>query len=531
MDLTEKGYKVVSASAAAIENIAEPMNKHHHRMMMEGSSQIHEGIDDFFDTLDSSTKGKIGWLFRGLKKINKGVQKIVKGSIESSYADSANSLAIIERGLSKKQTEFERYFEENGKEVHHNWAFSQDNRELIRQVADYVKQNTKELKDVEYHKLIQYMIAFAKVQKAARFRTWSIEKIPNTPQLTEGIVYLNRYCKFAVAIYGKLLVSFLIEKKWVKMFKSESDERILLNYCEIPQDYIIHSHIKSRRYFPGYAIIRHDELKSIILCIRGTMSVFDCITDIKGDYLQYNYLEVDDQGSTCNVITGQVHAGIFECALNIADETRHLVLKALDDNPEYELIICGHSLGAGTTSLLALIWKQDKEIMRRGFKALAYAPPPVVSPELNELLKDVLFSCVYGHDVVSRLSFGSLRDICEMVKFWSEFDGGEFSLKASNIASNAIYGGNISEDILVEIYKDLKTRLNNQKLEAPGNVLQIFFCEKHKDFNLLDTGDKYVHSYVYPQYYQEIIFSRTCFKDHFPNLYEDALKFISKNLT
>jgi hypothetical protein len=370
------------------------------------------------------------------------------------------------------------------------------------------------------------MIAFAKVQKAARFNTWTVEKEPLNERLLEGISYLNRYCKFAVGIYGKLLVSFLIEKKWLKIFKFESDEEILINYCGIQVENLIHTQIKSRKYFPGYVILRLPELKSIVLCIRGTMSVFDCITDIKGEYVQYNFL--DHSENPPKVITGLVHAGILECALNIANETKHLILEALENNPEYELVICGHSLGAGTTALLALLWKQDFEMVTQGFKALAYAPPPVLSEELNGLLKDVLFSCVYGHDVVSRLSFGSLRDVCEMVKFWKIYDGGEFGLKASNIASNAIYGGKISEQILIQIYDDLKQGLGNIKLEAPGNVLQIYFTEKHKDFALVNSGSRFVYSFVSPKFYKEIIFSRTCFKDHFPNLYEDALQEIMK---
>ena len=51
------------------------------------------------------------------------------------------------------------------------------------------------------------------------------------------------------------------------------------------------------------------------------------------------------------------------------------------------------------------------EIVRRGFRAYAYAPPAVVSENLNDYLKEYLMSCSFGNDIVTRMSFGTMRDI------------------------------------------------------------------------------------------------------------------------
>lgn len=524
MELREKGYKVVSASAAAIESLAKPAVKEHHKVLLEGSGQIHDGVDDFFDTMNESTKGRLSWFFRGMKKINHGVKRIVKESIKSSYVDTQNTLMIIEKGLSKQQDDFEQYFRENNRTVHHNWAFSKENREMIRELSDFIKDNTRELKNVPYHKIIQYFIAFGKIQKIARLRGWRLEKLELSPKLQSGLEGLNTFCKYAVGIYGKMLVNVIIKKKWLKIFASESDEQILQTYTNTLPQHLLYSHIQSKKYLPGYAIILNPSLSAVILVIRGTMSIFDCITDIRGEYIEYTYL---DPFTNNPVSKGQVHSGILTSAINLSDAIRSIILETLSNYPEYSLYICGHSLGAGTTALLSLLWLSDPEIMRKGFKSFAYAPPPVVSAELNVYLKDHLYSCVYGNDIVCRLSFGSLRDMCEMVKFWKEYDGGDCYLQACNIASNTLYGGHISEEILLEVYKEVRTRFVNKKLEPPGNVLQVYKEDVHKEKCLIGGEDKYLWAWVESTNYEEIVFSSSCLADHFPNLYEDGLKWIA----
>ena len=57
--MKEKGYKVVSASAATIENVAKPAVKHSHKIMIEGSRQIHSGVDNFLDSINESTNHKL----------------------------------------------------------------------------------------------------------------------------------------------------------------------------------------------------------------------------------------------------------------------------------------------------------------------------------------------------------------------------------------------------------------------------------------------------------------------------------------
>ena len=96
----------------------------------------------------------------------------------------------------------------------------------------------------------------------------------------------------------------------------------------------------------------------------------------------------------------------------------------------------------------------DKDLVTKGFKSLAYAPPSVVSEELNQYLKLFLFSAVFGNDLVPRLSFGAVRDLCEMVLFFHKKEKG---LKACEITSSFLYGRKIDELEMIQAYNEIKT--------------------------------------------------------------------------
>jgi Lipase (class 3) len=532
--MKQKGYKVVSASAAGIETVAKPAVKHSHKIMIEGSRQIHLSMENFLDSLDNSTKNKITWvtftqLFKGLKKVNRGFHSLVKQSITYNYQESIQTLQIIESGLNCHQNELEEYFRQNNIDVHENWAFSQENRETIRELTAFIKENTRDCKDIPYHRVWQYFIAFACIQKKARELIWRIKRLEMTPYLIDGVNDMKYFSRFAVGIYGKLLVSIIIEKKWTKIFKSESDEEILMRYAKFHSENLIYSHIKSKKYLPGHAIVRDPLRKALVLVIRGTMSVFDCMTDLKGDYSSYDYV---DPYSREVIASGLVHSGILTCAKNLNDEIKEKVLEYLKIWPDYTLYVVGHSLGAGASALLGLIWMSDPEIMTKGFKAIAYAPPAVVSSELNEYLKQNLFSCVYGNDLVSRLSFGAVRDLCEMILFFHSKEKTSDGPKASEITSNFLYRGKVEEQKYIQLYQELQASFKSYKLETPGNLYQMYNTEKHSDSCLLGESDSkstYVGSFVDPSYLSEIVFSKTMVNDHMPNFYEQALEYLASS--
>jgi hypothetical protein len=166
-------------------------------------------------------------------------------------------------------------------------------------------------------------------------------------------------------------------------------------------------------------IVADTEKKALVVIIRGTMSVFDCLTDLNGEYEDYTMRNYEN-GEVLAV--GKVHKGIMQGAVNISESAKPHVLAFLAEHPDYQLVITGHSLGGGSTGLLALYWYSDPDIMKYGFKAYALAPPCTNSQEFTPFLKTCCVSCAYGNDIVARVSLGTIRDLCEMLLAFERFD-------------------------------------------------------------------------------------------------------------
>uniref|UniRef100_A0A7N2MSD5 Fungal lipase-type domain-containing protein n=1 Tax=Quercus lobata TaxID=97700 RepID=A0A7N2MSD5_QUELO len=132
---------------------------------------------------------------------------------------------------------------------------------------------------------------------------------------------------------------------------------------------------------PGYYIGIDNCRKLVILGIRGTLTVYDLITDIvsSGD--------------------GEVTFEGYSTHFGTAEAARWLRL-------------VGHSLGGGTASLLAIMLRR-KSYMELGFSpyivsAVGFATPPCVSRELAENCSDFVTTVVMQDDIVPRLSAASL---------------------------------------------------------------------------------------------------------------------------
>lgn len=160
---------------------------------------------------------------------------------------------------------------------------------------------------------------------------------------------------------------------------------------------------------PVYYLSVCPERTAIVLAIRGTMSVSDCITDC-------NCKNVPFAGpglAPLDPTTHYVHAGMFQAALTMRREIyTDGLLELVTQNPSYQVVIVGHSLGAGTASVLTTVLLHDESFApyRDRLRCYAYAPPLVMSPALctSPLVLNAITAVVWRHDIVSRLSMANL---------------------------------------------------------------------------------------------------------------------------
>ncbi|VDM05292.1 unnamed protein product [Schistocephalus solidus] len=143
-------------------------------------------------------------------------------------------------------------------------------------------------------------------------------------------------------------------------------------------------------YFSPFLVAIDENTRSIVIAVRGTLSTEDMIVDMLAEGAR---LQEEDLGPAAEALGVEnpdfvVHMGILRTArqLRAAILEMRLVEKARRRRPDYPLVVCGHSLGAGVASVLALLLR-------------SYYPEPFVC------------SIVYGYDLVPRLSIPTLNDL------------------------------------------------------------------------------------------------------------------------
>uniref|UniRef100_A0A182KAI2 Diacylglycerol lipase-alpha n=1 Tax=Anopheles christyi TaxID=43041 RepID=A0A182KAI2_9DIPT len=149
---------------------------------------------------------------------------------------------------------------------------------------------------------------------------------------------------------------------------------------------------------PFFVAIDYNYSK-IVISIRGTLSMKDVLTDLnaEGEPLPLNPPREDWLG----------HKGMVQAAIYIKQklEEENLIQRALKHNPArgtqgFGLILVGHSLGAGTAAILAILMKQEYEVLH----CYSYSPPGgLLSMPAVEYSKSFITSVVVGKDVVPRI--------------------------------------------------------------------------------------------------------------------------------
>ena len=220
-------------------------------------------------------------------------------------------------------------------------------------------------------------------------------------------------------------------------------------------------------------------------------------------------------GAFCD---GQAHNGIADQAVRLWDVVGWIVHQALVDNPGFELVITGHSLGAGTACLLTIKCYYDKLVGNHKVRCFAYASPAVFTP-LSAAPKAVANTVGYIHDddCVSFLSVANLRELLDSV------DKVKSYCKGWKIGS--IFGDGEVDHALVKIVAKSGAHSRPDIEGAPKSYIPASAIVWMRG----DTHGGYTASVYDPEKLPEIFVDIDMLKDHFPPFYEEALLTLSTN--
>ncbi|VDM42009.1 unnamed protein product [Toxocara canis] len=189
---------------------------------------------------------------------------------------------------------------------------------------------------------------------------------------------------------------------------------VLVANC--PKADIFFVSFRNRLYQVPFVVLADTLSESIVITIRGSASLMDLITDLSLDDEVFS-VDVDtdpilrnDQHLEATGEEVRVHRGMLRSARYVLDTLKeHHVLEDLRVlYPNYGISVCGHSLGAGVATLLALLLKQSYDSVR----CYAFSPPGCVISEsgLRET-ENLVFSVIVGDDLVPRLSYQALHKL------------------------------------------------------------------------------------------------------------------------
>jgi len=196
----------------------------------------------------------------------------------------------------------------------------------------------------------------------------------------------------------------------------------------------------------GYDLVRHDKIalpghvsyyvaiskerKTILIGVKGTSTFEDVLTDccgssikheLRGPFIRAAPQDREHVDNTFNPINMQCHEGIMLAALNLADDLEPS-MEQLFLPTGYQLLVTGHSLGAGVAALFSVIMRSrfpDQLIYadETRLKVIAFAPPPVLDHDSALACKSFITSVVNNSDMIPRASLANLLVLVEFLEF------------------------------------------------------------------------------------------------------------------
>lgn len=219
-------------------------------------------------------------------------------------------------------------------------------------------------------------------------------------------------------------------------------------------------------FMPAHYVALDRQIRAVVVCVRGTAHLVDSLTDVAATHDPLLVRTADDD----DVVHGYGHSGVLRSARNLFGRVREVTLAALSENEGFELMITGHSLGAATAAVLAMIMREDPQFPR--VIAFCFAPLPCLSLEIADMTDDFVVTVVNGPDIVPSLSVAIMLPYIATVRYVKDMAKRRKALVAIGLRSVAVNWEELKTHN-EELVKKLQKRHEGQRLYIPGKVFQL----------------------------------------------------------
>ncbi|KAF6002213.1 hypothetical protein CCYA_CCYA11G3090 [Cyanidiococcus yangmingshanensis] len=293
------------------------------------------------------------------------------------------------------------------------------------------------------------------------------------------IQWLHHWMRFAAAPLGQYLLmlerpaSALMNypKSVYRAFRTRStpDSALLAvaRRCRVGLDRILLAQMRSQTFLPAFVIVEDPVTDSLVVAVRGTMSVSDAFTDLEGTpvHFEVHCCEGSPAG-TGIVISGTAHGGLLKSGTNLCKRILPTLRRAAERRGGHpRIIVTGHSLGGGAAALLAIMLQAHLPNVH----AVCFAPPPAVSIEAAEKCKAFMECVARGNDSVPRMSLPAMAHFLRIAYL------GKFRLNRMQRLALFFRCGWLCKfppEICEEV-KRVTYSLENRRMFLPGRVFYI----------------------------------------------------------
>ncbi|CAH8674612.1 unnamed protein product [Schistosoma rodhaini] len=191
--------------------------------------------------------------------------------------------------------------------------------------------------------------------------------------------------------------------------KYTCDLAAILEFTCLREDQFIKLSYDNSVYQSPYFVAVDDFSKCIVISIRGTLSFDDTIVDLLYDGVRLSEVETFVESKTGRRPCFIGHRGMVERSRHLYDclLTDKSIETAFSKKPQYKLVVCGHSLGAGIASFLSVILHcKYPDVKGYAFSA----PLGMMNQELADYCKPFLLSIIYGYDIFARMNKSTISD-------------------------------------------------------------------------------------------------------------------------
>lgn len=293
-----------------------------------------------------------------------------------------------------------------------------------------------------------------------------------------------------------------------------TDRAIIRRRTGVRMEDLLLTNFATGPFLPAFYVAIDRALRAIVVCVRGTANLGDILTDVAAKHDQLTVrrhargnefgrggrmragvdvgvsrgssqrsqrkgqstLRNDNENSS-EYISGQGHGGVLRSALEVYGRVSPILIQATREHPTFALLVTGHSLGAATAGVLALLLRDDPDLPRA--TAVCIAPPPCLTHELAEQTAGVGITLVNGPDIVPQLSVTVLLPLFATAAYVARLSWKRKAFLSLGMKRAIINWGELDEFWNRRV-EELKLLHEGQVLFIPGRVLQLVRREERR---------------------------------------------------